>query len=373
MKLIYVANSTIPSTSANSVHAMKMCEGFKKNEIDVELVLPNNNSLNNEFEYYGITNIFTIQRLKSISSNPIGYKNYLFSLLVIIKYILFKKDIVIMSKNFFVCFLGIILKQKVIFEVHGRLSGITLKLFKFFNAFNSKYIVKYIVISSPLKKIYINEFGVEEEKILVLPDGVTYENFEPFNGNEPLNSSSFNIGYVGSLYKGRGIDIIIDIAKVLFHHKFNIYGGEDEQLLALKQEIKQLNLNNIFVYGHIANSEVPKVLCEQDILLMPYQKKVQVRGSEDTSAWMSPMKMFEYMASGRVIISSDMPVLREILNEHNSFLVPSDDVESWIQTIKNIENNTEFAKEKALRAKEDVQNYTWQKRAKRIIEAINEK
>ncbi|MFY4808012.1 glycosyltransferase [Aliarcobacter butzleri] len=373
MKLIYVANSTIPSTSANSVHAMKMCEGFKKNGVDVELVLPNNNSLNNEFGYYGITNVFTINRLKSISPNPIGYKNYLFSLLVIFKYILFKKDIMIMSKNFFVCFLGIILSKKVIFEVHGRLNGITLKLFKIFNVFNSKYIIKYIVISNPLRKIYIDEFEVKEEKILVLPDGVTSENFEHFNSTEPFNSSSFNIGYIGSLYKGRGIDIIIEMAKVLLDHKFNIYGGEEDQLLALKEEIKQLNLNNIFVYGHIANSEVPKILCEQDILLMPYQKKVQVRGSEDTSAWMSPMKMFEYMASRRVIISSDMPVLREILNENNSFLVPSDNVEAWIQTIKNIENNIELARKIALCAKEDVQNYTWTKRAKRIIEAINER
>lgn len=374
MKLIYVANSTIPSTSANSVHAMKMCEGFKKNEIDVELVLPNNNSLNNEFEYYGITNIFTIQRLKSISSNPIGYKNYLFSLLVIIKYILFKKDIVIMSKNFFVCFLGIILKQKVIFEVHGRLSGITLKLFKFFNAFNSKYIVKYIVISSPLKKIYINEFGVEEEKILVLPDGVTYENFEPFNGTVTLNSLSFNIGYVGSLWKGKGIEIIISIARELPFHKFNIYGGEKRQILLLKQEIEHLNINNVFFYGHIANCEVPNVLCKQDILLMPNQKEIFARGmKENIAEFTSPLKMFEYMASGRVIISSDMAVLREILNENNSFLVPSDDVEVWIQTIKNIENNRELARQIALKAKEDVQNYTWQKRAKKIIEVINER
>ncbi len=235
MKLIYVANSTIPSTSANSVHAMKMCEGFKKNGIDVELVLPSNNSLNNEFEYYGITNIFSINRVKSISANPIGYKNYLFSFLVIIKYILFKKDIIIMSKNFFVCFLGIILNKRVIFEVHSMLSGLTLKLFKLFNVFNSKYIVKYIVITNPIKKSYIYDFGVKEGKILVLPDGVTYENFEPFNDNEPFNSSSFNIGYVGSLWKGKGIEMIIPIARGLPYHKFNIYGGEDDQILALKE------------------------------------------------------------------------------------------------------------------------------------------
>lgn len=107
---------------------------------------------------------------------------------------------------------------------------------------------------------------------------------------------------------------------------------------------------------------------------MPNQNQIFARGmKENIAEFTSPLKMFEYMASGRVIISSDMPVLREILNENNSFLLPCDDVESWIQIIKNIENNIELARKIAKSAKEDVQNYTWTKRAKRIIEAINER
>jgi glycosyltransferase involved in cell wall biosynthesis len=374
MKIVYIANSTIPSTSANSVHVMKICEAFSNNGIDIKLIIPNirdKRIKENEFDFYGIKNKFNLMRNKLINKTTSGIWNPFFAFTSVFVTLMDNQNI-IFTRSPFVSLFCIMFRKKHLLELHGRLLSFSFKLFKLFKLFNSKKLLKVVVISQPLKKIYMNEFEVKAEKILVLPDGVTYENFEHFNGTQPLNSSSFNIGYVGSLYKGRGIEIIIEMAKILSHHKFNIYGGEDEQILVLKQEIKQLNLNNIFVYGHIANNEVPKTLCEQDVLLMPYQKKVQVRGSEDTSAWMSPMKMFEYMASGRVIISSDMPVLREILDDNNSFLVPCDDVESWIQTIKNIENNTEFARKIALRAKEDVQKYTWKKRAKKIIEVIDD-
>ncbi len=184
--------------------------------------------------------------------------------------------------------------------------------------------------------------------------------------------NKFNIGYVGSLYKGRGIDVLIKMAIALPQHNFNIYGGEDNQIDLLEKELISKGITNIDIFGHIPNSEVPQILCNQDILLMPYQKKVQVRGSEDTAKWMSPMKMFEYMASGRVIISSDLPVIREVLNEDNAYLVPPEDSNAWINIIKHIKDNKEEALQKANRAKQDVKQYSWKNRAKKILETINE-
>ena len=104
---------------------------------------------------------------------------------------------------------------------------------------------------------------------------------------------------------------------------------------------------------------------------MPYQRKVQERGGGDTAKWMSPMKMFEYMASGRVIVSSDLPVIREVLNENNSYLVDPENIQEWINVIKEIINNKDMAIDKADKAKEDVLQYTWHDRAKQIIRSID--
>ena len=84
------------------------------------------------------------------------------------------------------------------------------------------------------------------------------------------------------------------------------------------------------------------------------------------------MKMFEYMASGKVIVSSDLPVLREILNEDNSYLVDPENITEWINVINHILQNKEEAIKKAKKAKEDVKNFTWSKRVKKILLSIKD-
>lgn len=372
MKIVYIANSAIPSRSANSVHVMKMCEAFKKNGISITLIVPNvvNEQLStDDYKFYGIKNKFTIIKNKLVNRNPIGIWNYIFSFTSVIQVMRLKTDLTF-TRNPVVAVFCILFRQNCMLELHGKLLGLSLKLFDNFNLFESKYLKKLIVISNPLKEIYIHDYKVIENKILVLPDGVTYENFEDINYKEPLKNNIFNIGYVGSLYKGRGIDILIEMATNLPKHNFNIYGGEDDQIELLKKELINKNIININIFGHIPNSEVPQILCNQDILLMPYQKKVQVRGSEDTAKWMSPMKMFEYMASGRVILSSNMPVLKEILNNNNSFLLNPEDINEWINCIKYIEKNKDNARTISNRSKFDAQKYTWKKRALEIEDII---
>jgi hypothetical protein len=58
-----------------------------------------------------------------------------------------------------------------------------------------------------------------------------------------------------------------------------------------------------------------------DALLMPYQKHVSIDlSSVDASKWISPMKMFEYLSSGALIISSNIPVLLEVLIDNDTCL-----------------------------------------------------
>ena len=78
-----------------------------------------------------------------------------------------------------------------------------------------------------------------------------------------------------------------------------------------------------------------------DVLLMPYQRKVSIGDhSADTSRWMSPMKMFEYMAAKKPFISSDLDVLREVLtDEVNALLVDPENVKAWDKALKRLISN----------------------------------
>ena len=134
------------------------------------------------------------------------------------------------------------------------------------------------------------------------------------------NPAQSLIVYVGQLYHGRGIEIVISLAEMLGDYNFLVVGGNEKDVISYSKKSRA----NLHFYGFIDHSQIPYILKASDCLLMPYQKIVSVGyAGSDTASWMSPMKMFEFMSSGVPFISSDLPVLREILvHEKNCLLVP---------------------------------------------------
>jgi len=79
------------------------------------------------------------------------------------------------------------------------------------------------------------------------------------------------------------------------------------------------------------------------------------------------MKMFEYMASKRPIIASNLSSLREILNKDNSILIESDNSQELADNINLTLKETNFADKISIQAYKDAQNYDWNKRAEKIL------
>ena len=379
MKIIYIANSIVPSTSANSIHVMKMCEAFTINNIDIELILPNfqeHGLMNDEYVFYGIKNKFKITRNRLVNKSPNGFLNYIFSLTSVVYAIFIGCDL-IFTRNPLVSFFCIIFGRKHILEMHDRVASVSRllsKLLKLLKLFNSNKLLQLIVISKPLQDLYLNEFSIKHDKIIVLPDGVTYENFIKVNQRSFFTDKNIQIGYFGSLWPGKGIDKIISLANIYQNCNFNIYGANEKQIKDYKDKISSFGINNITFFGYLPNKNIPKQMCKHDILLMPNQTKMFTRGSKSNIAdFTSPLKMFEYMASGRIIVSSDLLVLREVLNETNSFLVVPDNLQQWIETIEYIILNKDIAIKRASQAKKDVMAYTWDVRVKKILGVLNVK
>ena len=88
-------------------------------------------------------------------------------------------------------------------------------------------------------------------------------------------------------------------------------------------------------------------MCDYDILLAPLQKHVSIHsGHSNIAEWTSPLKIFEYMATNKPIIASNLPVLKEILkHEYNCLLCSPDDITDWIKAINRLKNNKTLSKE----------------------------
>ena len=126
--------------------------------------------------------------------------------------------------------------------------------------------------------------------------------------------------------------------------------------------------NNIFFFPHVNFKKTSDFLLSNDILIAPYQKKLGGIDDIDTSRYMSPLKIFEYMSSNKPIISSNHKVLKEVLkNRHNSLLCDPNKFYDWLKALDNLESKN-FREYLAFNAYKDFKNYyTWDKRVQKIM------
>ena len=165
--------------------------------------------------------------------------------------------------------------------------------------------------------------------------------------------------YTGHLYKWKGVDTLIAAAGLLSQEvAVYLVGGMEKDLARL-----DCHLPNVKIMGHRPYAEIPFWLKAADVLVLPNSGKEEISRS-----WTSPMKAFEYMAAQRPIVASDLPSIREILNERNSILVEPDNPQELARGIKMALEGEALSSGIAAQAFKEVQNYTWQKRVQKIYE-----
>ena len=359
MKITYLSNSTIFSKTANNIQVFRMCDNLSPLVKSLNLYVYKNkkSDIDNLKTYYDTENNFNIQ-FYTFAKTILKYLN---PFIVVFKNILNKKNHIFYCRNKIAALILTNFNFKVIYEAHN-----IIKQSNYFfesKIIKSKNTIAIVFISNELKKWYQSRF--KSEKFHVLHDGAEIKKNEKINN--PFNLNKINITYIGSLYHGRGIELIIELAEHFKKYNFNIVGGDKEQILLLKN----ISPKNIIYHGYKNQSQLVNYRNFSDILLMPYKFGLSNPGSyEDTSRWMSPMKMFEYMSSGVPIISSDIKVLREVLNEKNSVLVDYK-LNEWIDGINLILKNKSFSRKISQKALRDLKSkYTWKNRAQKIIKLI---
>lgn len=215
---------------------------------------------------------------------------------------------------------------------------------------------------------------IRDKEVVVAPDGVDLQRYEsvpsvPDAARElGAQAGRFRVGYTGSLYKGRGLDLILELARSLPDVEFWIVGGQTPDVDAWREKSRSAGVQNMVFWGHVPNAVLPRYQAACHVLLMPFSRMVAVSGNRgDTSMVMSPMKMFEYLAAGRLIVSSDLPVLREVLGEHNAVLCPPDDVAAWIDAVRRARQDGPWREAMGAQARLDAQKYSWENRVRLIF------
>lgn len=371
MKIVYISNSIIPSRTANSIHVMKMCQAFADNGHEVVLLAPNRykeyeNGVDDVYEYYGVRKNFKIQKFYyKYMKGKVFFQ--LFSILKILQKI---QPELVYGRYTPGCLISSIFNYKTIFESHspiwhsGFLDKFSFEIMKKMPSFK-----KLVVISNALKNMYLENRYLINDKIQVAHDGadevIDFENKVELLGDK----NSLKVGYVGHLYKGKGIEVIASIAdKVSEGIEFHIVGGLEKDIQFWKERI---NSKNVFFYGFVPQKEVGGYINALDVCLLPNQKVVLPHGAKDNSHnisdFTSPLKMFEYMAHKKAIVCSDIQVLREVLNEENSILVDPENAKEWIEAIERLKDN-ETRDYIACKSYDNfLKYYRWKERAVNVV------
>lgn len=177
------------------------------------------------------------------------------------------------------------------------------------------------------------------------------------------------VTYSGSLYRGRGVEEIVKIAPELPECAFVIFGGPERERMRFVQEIRS---SNVYFMGSIPHREVPAYLSASDILLALYNEDCVDIGGNKTIQTASPMKLFEYMASGVPIITSNIGAIPEIIeNSRTGILIDPNDLASLKDSIKLLITNRNLAGAISRAAEKEVRKYTWSHRLKRCFRLIN--
>lgn len=194
------------------------------------------------------------------------------------------------------------------------------------------------------------------------------EQVDAGNPAPAASESVLRVGYIGHLYEGRGVDLIIELARRCPWLHMHVVGGESGDVRHWQEASR--TVDNIIFHGYVRPAETVDYRDMCDVLVAPYQQVVKVAGNQvDTSKWMSPLKIFEYMASSKAIVCSDLPVLREVLTDgENALLCKADDVDAWCAAMERLRDDVDLRKALGERAYRDyVNKYTWEQRAARLL------
>jgi glycosyltransferase involved in cell wall biosynthesis len=364
MKIVAIAGSTIPSDTANSLQVMKACQALVQIGHAVTLIVPGSKTTSTDLKgHYGLQTEFPIEWLSSSSRRKFTWDSVrrARALNADVLYSWFPQSAVF----------GLLHGLPAVFEVHIQPTGLFGPAWhRLFASLRGRK--RLVSITRALVNILERDFHMRfsSDEVVIAPNGVDLERFASLPGPVAARRQiglreAPTVMCTGHLYAGRGADLFLALAKSLPRAQFAWVGGRPEDIQTWQQRAES---DNVVFTGFILNRDLPLYQAAADILLMPYSRSIMgSSGSADSAAVASPMKMFEYMAAGRAIVTSDLPVIREVLNEKNAVFCEPDEVGDWRLEIETLLQDSGRRTDLGKQAQRDVQGYTWVARAQRIM------
>lgn len=371
--LIYLSIARLPTEKAHGIQIMKTCEGFAREGFAVRAFFPMRAQplKRDPFDFYGVSPTFAIHRLPALDLiRPFGAFGFrclqlTFSFSVFIGFLFsasWRRSLVF-GRDAFPLLAATCFSHRVFWELHDY----TPWMERFLRRWHTRF-AGFVVTNTWKKEQLVTKLGIQPERIHVAPNGVDLHYF-----SEPFDRAAFRetrgwksdekiVMYVGKFYAWKGVQTLLAAAKLLpAGSRVVCVGGTQREAETL---LGASIASNVSCVEHIPHQEVASYLRAADVLVLPNSAM-----TEESTYTTSPIKSFEYMASGIPIVSSDLPSIREILDDETAWFVKPDDAEALAHMI-HMAGTSEASQEKAERAQMRAERYTWIERTRGIVSWI---
>lgn len=371
--LIYITHARIPTERAHGVQIAHTVESFAKSLPHVAFMLAKQPNPIKEGigDYYGVDeSSFETIKIPSIGifrRSRIGYwiRSVSFSIVSSL-YLLFHMPRILFSREPFPLLFFTLLPVTTVYEMHDFPES-----HHWFHKFLCRRVDFVIITNAWAYEQCVTRFRIPKAKMLVAPNGYDESIFvrdldtASIKKEYGIPSDRPVVLYSGNLLEWKGVHILLEASKNFPDALFVIVGGSTESQEALK---KKFSGQNIMWVSHVLQREVVRYLHMADILVLPNIPSIQ--HSEFAT---SPIKLFEYMAMGKPILASDLPSIRSIVSDNEVTFFVAGDVLDLTEKISHIILHTDEYAKKADHASQFVTAFTWDNRAKQIINFIYSK
>ncbi len=376
MRIYYLGNIRIPTEKAHGGTIAKSCEAFARAGAEVVLVVPRRKTQFKEdiFTTYNVEKNFTVcyaptLDLLSISSARWAYWGSYLAFYVSAFFMLLKmpkKDAAVYTREAPLLTLRI-LGMPAFLECHHVFGSRSLYFWL------ARKAAGIVTISAALKRTFVAA-GFSADSIIVSPSGVDLTIFDSTISQQEAREKLFLptdkkiVAYTGNfttMGADKGIADILHALKELPGVQFVAVGGSDKDRTRYETLATKLHVHaQSELRGFVPQAMLSLYQRAADILLMPFPDTPHYRSN------MSPVKMFEYMASGRPIVASNLPTITEVLNEDNASLVPPGNPKALAEAIRGLIRDPARGSALAEQAAKDVQKYSWSERAEQVLAFI---
>lgn len=372
MKIACIATSQVPANTANSIQVMKVCQALRQENCEVRLWVPGGENVpwTQLAEQYGLRESFEVCWVNTrrwLRRYDLIWRAYRQARQwgAELVYTWLPQAAVLALRD------GL----PSVLEVHDRPTGNVGPLWyrQYFGQSGRK---RTLVISRALEQVLRQMYALPgSEDIQIAPNGADLERYAELPDAPAARKllglpDGLTAVYSGHFYAGRGVDILLGLAQAFQQVQFLLVGGKPDAVADVRRQVAQMGLKNVCLTGFVENQRLPLYQAAGEILLMPYETAIAGSSGGNSADICSPMKMFEYMAAGRAILSSDLPVIREVLNPENALFAPPEDLPAWVMAFNQLLEDPGLRQRLGAQARSDVRAYTWRRRASRALNGL---